>query len=339
MEKKKRITIARIAELAGVSKATASLVLNGRSAEYRIADETCRRIQEVANAYHYQPSIHARALRETRSYTWGLVIPDLTNFGFAQISRHLEAHCREAGIQLLIACSEDDPTIEQQVVDSLISRQVDGLIVASSTHNDEIYCRIHDQLPVVQLDRHIGESHLPMVISDACKVTAELVQAMAAEHGNRIYYFGGLLDLSPSRHRLAGYELGLHRAGFEAETRYVRHRDYQPRSGYQLMSELVDELGGELPEALFTASFTLLEGVLRYLNEHGRMDTPMRLCTFDDHYLLDCVPLRIDSIAQDCEALANHAFSLMEQLVRGRTPDNIALVLPPAIHWRTRKHT
>ncbi|MDO2949786.1 substrate-binding domain-containing protein [Aeromonas simiae] len=336
MEKKKRITIARIAELAGVSKATASLVLNGRSAEYRIADETRRRIQAVADSCHYQPSIHARALRESRSYTWGLVIPDLTNFGFASIARVLEARCREAGIQLLIACSEDDPLIEQQVVDSLISRQVDGLIVASSGHSDEIYRRIHAQLPVLQLDRHIGESRLPMVISDACKATAELVQAMASEHGNRIYYFGGLLDLSPSRHRLAGYELGLHRAGLAAEPARIRHRDYQPHSGYQLMAELVEELGG-LPEALFTASFTLLEGVLRYLNQHGLMDAPLRLCTFDDHDLLDCIPMRIDSVAQDCPALAEGAFTLMQELVRGCSPERTALVLPPRIRWRSRR--
>lgn len=126
------------------------------------------------------------------------MIPDLTNFGFARIARALEAHCREAGIQLLIACSEDDPALEQRVVDNLISRQVDGLIVASSGHSDDIYARIHDRLPVVQLDRHIGESRLPMVISDACKATAELVRDMTSECGEEIYYFGGLLDLSPA---------------------------------------------------------------------------------------------------------------------------------------------
>ena len=269
MEKKKRITIAQIATLAGVSKATASLVLNGKSAEYRIADDTRKRIQAVADECHYQPSIHARSLRAARSYTWGLVIPDLTNFGFASTARALEAHCREAGIQLLIACSEDDPTLEQRVVDNLISRQVDGLIVASSGHSDDIYARIHDRLPVVQLDRHIGESRLPMVISDACKATAELVRDMASECDAEIYYFGGLLDLSPSRHRLAGYELGLHRAGLEADPARVRHRDYQPSSGYQLMAELVAELGAP-PRGLFTASFTLLEGCLLYTSPSPR---------------------------------------------------------------------
>ncbi|MHA2758500.1 substrate-binding domain-containing protein [Aeromonas dhakensis] len=336
MEKKKRITIAQIATLAGVSKATASLVLNGKSAEYRIADDTRKRIQAVADECYYQPSIHARSLRAARSYTWGLVIPDLTNFGFASIARALEAHCREAGIQLLIACSEDDPTLEQRVVDNLISRQVDGLIVASSGHSDDIYARIHDRLPVVQLDRHIGESRLPMVISDACKATAELVQDMAASCGEEIYYFGGLLDLSPSRHRLAGYELGLHRAGLEATSDRVRHRDYQPSSGYQLMAELVAELGAP-PKGLFTASFTLLEGVLRYLNEAGLMETGMRLCTFDDHDLLDCIPMRIDSVAQDCPALAHASFELMQQLIAGNPPTQTAQVIPPRVRWRSRR--
>ena len=63
MKTTKRITISDIAGLAGVSKATASLVLNGRSKEYRVADETRDRILAIAAAQHYQPSIHARALR------------------------------------------------------------------------------------------------------------------------------------------------------------------------------------------------------------------------------------------------------------------------------------
>ena len=71
MEKKKRITIAQIAELAGVSKATASLVLNGKSAEYRIADDTPQANTGGGGECHYLPSFHARSLRETRSYTWG----------------------------------------------------------------------------------------------------------------------------------------------------------------------------------------------------------------------------------------------------------------------------
>lgn len=85
VKKNKRITISDIATLAGVSKSTASLVLNGRSKEYRVSDDTRDRILALAHEHHYQPSIHARSLRSNRSHTLGLVVPEMTNYGFAVI--------------------------------------------------------------------------------------------------------------------------------------------------------------------------------------------------------------------------------------------------------------
>jgi LacI family sucrose operon transcriptional repressor len=81
--KTKRVTIKDIAELAGVSKATASLVLNGRGKELRVAQDTRERVLAIAREQHYQPSIHARSLRDNRSHTIGLVVPEITNYGFA----------------------------------------------------------------------------------------------------------------------------------------------------------------------------------------------------------------------------------------------------------------
>jgi len=333
VKNQKRVTISRIAELAGVSKATASLVLNGRSDEYRVAEETRQRVLAIAREHHYQPSIHARALSSGRSYTLGLVIPDLMNFGFAYTARELETLCREAGLQLLIACTDDNSAQEQMVVDALIQRQVDGLLVASSALSDQLYQKINQSLPVVQLDRHIGESTLPMVISDACQATAQVTQMLARHSPDEIYYFGGQLKLSPSRHRLAGYELGLKRAGITPPDHWIQHKDFQPRSGYDMMAELCNQLGRP-PKALFTGSFTLLEGVLRYLQQHQLMEANIYLGSFDDHDLLDCLPLRIDSIAQDCPALAFHAFSLIQQLIAEQTPAQNAQVLAPRIRWR-----
>lgn len=59
------------------------------------------------------------------------------------------------------------------------------------------------------------------------------------------------------------------------------------------------------------------------------METGMRLCTFDDHDLLDCIPMRIDSVAQDCPALALAAFELMQQLIAGNPPAQTAQVITP----------
>ncbi|MXG37093.1 LacI family DNA-binding transcriptional regulator, partial [Escherichia coli] len=166
MRKTKRVTIKDIAELAGVSKATASLVLNGRSKELRVAEETRDRVLAIAKEHHYQPSIHARSLRDNRSHTIGLVVPEITNYGFAVFSHELETLCREAGVQLLISCSDENPGQETVVVNNMVARQVDGLIVASSMLNDADYQKLSEQLPVVLFDRHMNDSSLPLVITD-----------------------------------------------------------------------------------------------------------------------------------------------------------------------------
>ena len=329
----KRITISDIAQLAGVSKATTSLVLNGRSKEYRVADETRDRILALAAEHHYQPSFHARSLRSTRSHTIGLVVPELTNYGFASIARELETLCREAGLQLLIACSDENPSQEMMAVNNLVQRQVDGLIVASSALSDGEYLKINHSLPVVQLDRHIADSTLPLVITDSVAATAELIETVARLHPDEIYYLGGQLRLSPSRDRLQGYELGLQQAGVELKANWIRHGNYSPSSGYEMMASLCAELGRP-PKALFTAACGLLEGVLRYLNQHQLMDSDIHLCSFDDHYLFDCLPLRIDTVAQDCTGLAQRTFSLITQLIDQQEVNDSRLYLPGKIHWR-----
>ncbi|MGF0915962.1 LacI family DNA-binding transcriptional regulator, partial [Klebsiella pneumoniae] len=179
--KTKRVTIKDIAELAGVSKATASLVLNGRGKELRVAQETRERVLAIAREQHYQPSIHARSLRDNRSHTIGLVVPEITNYGFAVFSHELETLCREAGVQLLISCTDENPGQESVVVNNMIARQVDGLIVASCMHSDADYQKLSEQLPVVLFDRFPSDSALPLVMTDSVTPTAELISRIAPQ--------------------------------------------------------------------------------------------------------------------------------------------------------------
>ena len=106
----------------------------------------------------------------------------------AVISRELETLCREAGLQLLIACTDENPAQEMMAVNSLVQRQVDGLIVASSQLNDAEYQKINAGLPVVQMDRLIAGSELPLVITDSVNATADLVEKVARQHPDEIFF-------------------------------------------------------------------------------------------------------------------------------------------------------
>ncbi|ELY5815740.1 LacI family DNA-binding transcriptional regulator [Cronobacter turicensis] len=333
MRKTKRVTISDIAALAGVSKATASLVLNGRGKELRVAQETRERVLAIAQQHHYQPSIHARLLRDNRSHTLGLVVPEITNYGFAVFSYELETLCREAGLQLLISCTDENPGQETVVVNNLVSRQVDGLIVASSMLSDSDYVKLSEQLPVVLFDRHMNDTQLPLVITDSITPTAELVERIARQHPDEFYFLGGQPRLSPTRDRLEGFKQGLVRAGVELRPEWIIHGNYHPSSGYEMFAALCARLGRP-PKALFTAACGLLEGVLRYMSQHRLLESDIHLASFDDHYLYDSLSVRIDTVQQDCRQLALDCFEMITQLVDDKEPTPLQRYLPATLQWR-----
>ena len=258
MRKTKRVTIKDIAELAGVSKATASLVLNGRSKELRVAEETRERVLAIAKEHHYQPSIHARSLRDNRSHTIGLVVPEITNYGFAVFSHELETLCREAGVQLLISCSDENPGQETVVVNNMVARQVDGLIVASSMLNDADYQKLSEQLPVVLFDRHMNDSSLPLLeIPHLLHGSLRLAQKLAGiVHGQAsgVVQLDFVFASGKQRHAKIIFQM-LHRAGHRrrGDMKFLCHTAERAEvgKGHKLAQLIQIDHGGSLLRFIF----------------------------------------------------------------------------------------
>lgn len=313
----KRLTLSDIAELSGVSKTTVSMILNGRGEEFRIKEETCQKVKEIAQKYGYRANVYAKALQAQRTNVIGLVIPDLTNYGFASTAKTLEKLCRENGLQLVIACSDDNPEGEKKAIERLLDRQVD-LLITAPTHNDPLYYQnVIKHTPLLQLDRYISDFNIPSITSNDTESIGILVENIVrAYQPKEFFYLGGQLALSPSQNRLKGFHEGLTQSHLDIQEDWILHQDYQPESGYQMFAQVVEKLG-RLPEAVFTASFTLLEGVMRYLTEHKQMDKlltqELHLATFDDHHFLNALPFHIHSIRQDHQQIAEKTFELIRQ--------------------------
>lgn len=317
MTEKRRITLNDIAELAGVSKTTASMILNGQADQYRIKDETREKVLAVAKEQGYRANAYAKALKLRRSNVIALVIPDLTNYGFAVAAKSLEKLCRENGLYLVIACSDDNPHQEKIVIERLLDRQIDLLITAPTHQEPSYYQSLLKQTRLLQLDRQVPDLELCYVGSADSEKIAELVEKMVKHYQlNEFFYFGGQRSLSPSHSRLQGFRQGLHNAKLTEQAEWILHKDYQPNSGYELMVQTVENLG-RLPQAVFTASYTILEGVLRYLTEHNHIEkllnNELHLATFDDHHMLNALPFHIHSIAQDYEQIVKELFGVVRE--------------------------
>ncbi|USD68082.1 LacI family DNA-binding transcriptional regulator [Vibrio sp. SCSIO 43136] len=330
----KKLKLADIAQLAGVSKSTVSFVLNGHAQKHRIAPDTVEKVRRVVEEYQYAPSLYARALKSKRTLTYGLVIPDLTNMGFATIAHHLEKLCLQQGYQLLIASTEDDIDTEKNAVNNLISRQVDGLMVASCHLDAHFYSTITQDTPTVFFDRQFAYDAATFVVTDTKQSVEQLVTKLV-QGRQECVYFGGQTELSPSKARLAGFQSALKNQGMSLETNRVSHGNYHPDSGYQQMKACVEELG-RLPEAIFTGSYSLLEGVMKYFVQHPELDKQqVKVATFDNYSILDCLEWKIDSVEQNCESIALKVFNALSDEI-----DNLAepklITVDAKIHYRSK---
>lgn len=332
----KRVTLRDIAALSGVSKTTVSMILNGKGDQFRIKAETRAKVQEIANAQGYRANANAKALKMQRSNVIGLVIPDLTNYGFASTAKALERLCRENGLQLVIACSDDNPAQEKLAIERLLDRQIDVLVTAPTHQDPHYYRKILKQVPILLIDRYVPNLELCHIISaDTIKI-AEVVRKTVKQYQlSEYFYFGGQQSLSPSHSRLAGFRQGLAQAQLAEESGWIVHKDYKPDSGYQMLQEVVEKLG-RLPQAIFTASYTILEGILRYLTEHHQTDyllnQRLHLATFDDHDLLNALPFHIHSIKQNHDSIAYEIFMAIRQKLQGKPNNNVTVACQ--IMWR-----
>lgn len=181
-----------LARLAAVSKATASIILNGRAKHYRISEATGERVLALARKYHYVPNAQAAALRSSTSKLIALILPDLSHSGFASFSSELEQMTRKAGFQLLISSTSEQPEIEKKLIHTLVSRQVGAFVAASILDDYSPYLEIEaGGTPVVLVDRTLPHTRLSSVTSDDYVASRTVVTTLLQRTSENPVYLGG----------------------------------------------------------------------------------------------------------------------------------------------------
>lgn len=309
--KEVNVKLDEIARLAGVSRTTASYVINGKAKQYRVSDKTVEKVMAVVREHNYHPNAVAAGLRAGRTRSIGLVIPDLENTSYTRIANYLERQARQRGYQLLIACSEDQPDNEIRCVEHLLQRQVDAIIVSTALPPEHPFYQrwANRSLPIIALDRALEKEHFISVVGDdqedAFMISAELRKFNAES----VLYLGALPELSVSYLREQGF-----RKAWNEDPRkidYLYANCYERDSAAEVFAHWLDS-GNEMPDALFTTSFSLLQGVLDVaLKRSGRLPEHMVIATFGDNELLDFLECPVLSLAQRHRDIAERILELV----------------------------
>ena len=184
-------TLRDVAALAGVHAATASRALNPKTRRL-VNAETARRIVRAAESLGYQPNPIARSLKTAKSSTIGLVIPDLTNPLFPPIVRGIEDVLGPAGYNAWIVNTDNDPDRERTQIESLRSRQVEGLIIATARLDHPLLDKLHEQgMSMVLVNRRLENVSIPSVTPDDSSGIAMAVKNLVDLGHTRIAHLAG----------------------------------------------------------------------------------------------------------------------------------------------------
>lgn len=124
------MNISELARELGVAVSTVSRVLSGNAEKYRISQKTVVRVQEAAEKFQVTPDPIGAGLRRGKMGIVGLLVPDITNSFFAQLARAIELRLRDSGVAVQLCDSAEDPETENALLEKMLGRRLDGLIVA-----------------------------------------------------------------------------------------------------------------------------------------------------------------------------------------------------------------
>ena len=235
-----RVTLRDVARSAGVHPGTASRALNSER-RHLVNVETAARVLQAAHELQFRPDPAARSLKTRRSYTVGVLIPDLNNPLFPPIVRGIEDTLTQAGFVALIGNTDNDDERERRVFEGMRSRHVDGLIVATARQRHPLLDQAAaEELPVVLVNRILDVPWFPSASVDD-RIGANLAVAHLAALGHRrIGHVAGPQDVSTGLGRLRGFEAGLAAAGIPLDGNLIAFaRGFTRAEGQRCLSELL----------------------------------------------------------------------------------------------------
>ena len=328
-------TIREVAESAGVSYATVSHVINNTRV---VTPETRERVLAAMSALNYRPNALARSLRQGKTNSLGLVLPDSANPFFAEISRSIEAEAFNKGYSVFLCNTELDTQRELFYVDVLSKKQVDGIIfVAAGDQADSLDFLVRENMPVVMIDRD-----LPNVKVDAVLPDHELGGTLATRHlielgHTRIACIAGPSSITPSAERIIGYRKALEQANIPYDENLVIRGDYHAQSGMEITKSILQM--DPRPTAIFALNDLMAIGALRAAAEAGcSIPKDLAVVGYDDLEISQFTNPPLTTIAQPKHEIGVQAVNLLVERISQKDRPPSRLVLPPELIVRRSTH-
>ncbi len=329
------VTMQDIAKDVGVSVVTVSKVLRNKG---EISAATRARVLRRAKALNYQTNWIARSLVTRRTFTIGLLLPDFTHPFFAEIAKAIAETVRPHGYHVVISYFEENPELERNEAESLLARQVDGLILASAQTGSKAFADMQKRkVPFVLIDRPIAGVQASFVGVDNHAI-GQLATAHLIKQGcRRIAHLRGP-GIGIATGRMQGYRSALAKRGLPFYSGYVVDAGYHDDSGHDAMLKLLKKK--PVPDGVFCYNDPVAIGAMRAISEAGlKVPDDIAVVGAGNVHYSDFLAVPLTTVDQGtCEIGQRAANLLLERIAsKGSLRPRRVLIVPKLVIRQSTK--
>lgn len=291
-----QITIKDIARILGISPSTVSRALKDHP---DINSDTKKAVNELANKLKYQPNAVALSLKNSRSNTIGIIIPEIVHYFFSSVISGIEDIASQRGYTVIICQSNESFDREVANAKTLLSHRVDGILISISKQTNTF---THFQnlqeggIPLVFFDRIAPGINADQVIIDDIEASYDATRHLIENGCKRIAHFAGPQSLLIGRNRLQGYINALTEAGLPVDNRLIIQADTFEKAR-NTVGQMLDS--GTIPDGIFAVNDMTAIGAMQTIQKRGlRIPEDVSIVGFSDGYLSGVTDPHLSSVDQ-----------------------------------------
>ncbi|MEC2057690.1 LacI family DNA-binding transcriptional regulator [Peribacillus psychrosaccharolyticus] len=301
-------TIYDIAREAEVSATTVSKVINNTG---RISVQTKKKILKIMEDLHYQPNMLASAMKGKKTYTIGMLIPNMDNPIYSEYLKFIESYGRELGFSIVMCNTSEDPEKEAKHITLLRKKSVDGFIITSKFKNEEVLKGlIDDKIPLVLFAYERPEHNIDCVVVDDYHGGFKVTEYLLSLGHRRIGVIAE--DALSSVERVRGYQQALINANveFHEDLIFLSHSTIDEAKVQA--GKLLDKQ--ERPTAIFGCNDMLAVGTLMAAKNRGiAIPKELSVIGFDNTYMCKIVEPQLSSVAMPLQEMGKQTLDLLIQ--------------------------
>ncbi|MCY6959162.1 LacI family DNA-binding transcriptional regulator [Clostridium brassicae] len=310
-----KVTMKDIANIAGVSKATVSMVLNNKAIS--ISDNTKERILKIAKELNYIPNGVARSLSTNKSQTIGIIVPDIINPFFSEIARAIEDTANKLEYNVIFCNTDSNSKKEEKYIKLLISKLVDGVIFITGEgdiHSLDILNK--NNIPFVLVDRDISnkENYCGVYCLNEEGVR-EGVEYLLQNGKKKIAFVSGNKSLKISFQRIKGYKDVMMEHNLYDEN-LIFEGDFTIEGGMKITEEIINY--DKNIEAIFYSNDIMALGGMKFLVRKGyNIPNDISIIGFDNIKISNFVEPELTTIAQPIYEMGEKACQVLIEIING----------------------